>query len=89
MKHTVEHLRFPEPAVEPVTEFCQIAGQVLGADAMMDATNIAFDVGDQSMHPRQDFRVIGASSCNSLINFSDHPGREPRVTAYTKPTFIP
>jgi len=56
MKHAVEHLRFPEAAVEAVTEFCQITGQMLGADAMMDATNIAFDIGDQSMNPRQDFR---------------------------------
>jgi hypothetical protein len=54
MKHPVEHLQFPETTVETVTEFCQIAAQVLGADAMMDATNIALDVGNQSMNPRQD-----------------------------------
>jgi len=53
MKHTVEHLRFPEATVKPVTEFCQIAWQMLGTDAMMDATNVAFDIGDQGMNPRQ------------------------------------
>ncbi len=58
MKHALEHLRFPEATVEPVTEFCQIAGQVLRADAMMNATNIAFDIGDQSMNPRQDLRGL-------------------------------
>ncbi len=56
MKHAVKHLRFPEATVKPVTEFCQITGQVLRADAMMDATKIAFDIGDQSMDPRQDLR---------------------------------
>jgi len=60
MKHAVEHLRFPEAAIEAVTEFCQITGQMLGADAMMDATNIAFDIGDQSMNPRQDLRGVFA-----------------------------
>jgi hypothetical protein len=60
MKHPVEHLRFPEATVKPETEFCQIAGQVLWADAMMDATNIAFDIGDQSMDPRQDLRGLFA-----------------------------
>ena len=58
MKHAVEHLRFPEATIETVTEFRQITGQVLGADAMMDATNIAFDIGDQSMNPRQDLRGL-------------------------------
>jgi hypothetical protein len=60
MKHAVEHLRFPEAAVKAVTEFCQITGQMLGADAMMDATDIACDIGDQSMNPRQDFRGVFA-----------------------------
>jgi len=64
MKHAVEHLRFPEAAVEAVTEFCQITGQMLGADPMMDATNIAFNIGDQSMHPRQDLRGLFARSGN-------------------------
>ena len=44
MKHPVEHLRFPEATVEAVTEFRQVPGQVLWADAMMDPTNIAFDI---------------------------------------------
>jgi hypothetical protein len=47
MKHPVKYLRFPETPVEAVTEFCQISWQMLGADAVMDATNIAFDIGDQ------------------------------------------
>ena len=53
MKHAVEHLGFPEAAVEPVAEFSQVAGQVLGADAVMDAPDIAFDIGDQGMDPGQ------------------------------------
>ena len=44
MKHAVKHLRFPKAPVEAVTEFRQVTGQVLGADAVMDPTNIPFDV---------------------------------------------
>ena len=43
MKHPVEHLRFPKAAVEAVTEFRRIAGQMLLANAMIDAADIAFD----------------------------------------------
>ena len=57
MKHTVEHLGFPETTVEAVTEFRQITGQVLWADAMMDTTNIGFDIGDQGMDPGQNLRA--------------------------------
>ncbi len=60
MKHTVEHLRVPEAPVKPVAEFCQVAGQVLRTDAVMDATNIAFDIGNQSMDPGQDLRGLFA-----------------------------
>jgi hypothetical protein len=38
MKHAVEPLRVPETTGETVTKFRQVTGQVLGADAMMDAT---------------------------------------------------
>ena len=58
MKHTVKHLRFPEAPVEAVTEFRQVTGQVLWADTMMDTTNIAFDIGDQGVDPRQDLRRL-------------------------------
>src|SRR5665811_1560016 len=58
MKHPVAHLRFPEATVEAVTEFRQVPGQVFWADAMMDTTNIAFDIGDQGMDPRQDLRRL-------------------------------
>jgi hypothetical protein len=37
MNHPVEHLRFPEAAVEPVAKFPQVAGQMLGPDAMVNA----------------------------------------------------
>jgi hypothetical protein len=29
---------------------------MFGADAMVDTPDIAFDIGDQGMNPRQDFR---------------------------------
>ncbi len=54
MKHAVKHLRFPETSIEAVTEFRQVAGQMLGADAMVDAPEIAFRIGDQGMDPGQD-----------------------------------
>ena len=41
MKHPVKPLRFPEAAVEPVAEFPQVTRQMLGADAMVDAPDIA------------------------------------------------
>jgi hypothetical protein len=44
MKHTVKHLRFPEAPVDAVIEFRQVTGQVLWADAMMNTSNITFDV---------------------------------------------
>ena len=56
MKYAVKHLRFPEAAVETVAEFRQIAGQMLGADAMVDTPDIAFPIGDQGMDPGQDLR---------------------------------
>jgi hypothetical protein len=64
MKHTVEQLRFPKTTVKTVAKFRQVAGQVFGAKAMMGATNIAFDVCDQSMHPGQDFRGLFARTGN-------------------------
>ncbi len=54
MKHAGKHLRFPEAAVEAVAELRQIAGQMLGADAMVDAPDIALHIGDQGMDPGQD-----------------------------------
>ena len=56
MKHAVKHLRFPEAAVETVAEFRQVAGQMLGADAMVDTPDIAFPIGGQGMDPGQDLR---------------------------------
>ena len=57
MNHPVEHLRFPEAAVEPVAKFPQVAGQMFGTDAVVDAPNIAFDIGDQGVDPGQDLRA--------------------------------
>ena len=54
MKHPIKHLRFPKAAVEKVAKFRQVTGQVFNTDAMMDAPDIAFHVGDQSMDPGQD-----------------------------------
>ena len=53
MQHPVKHLGFPETSVETVTEFRQVTGQMLGADAMLDAPDIAFNIGDQSVDPGQ------------------------------------
>lgn len=54
MKHAVKHLRLREAAVETVAEFRQVAGQMLGTDAMVDAPDIAFYIGDQGKVPRQE-----------------------------------
>ena len=56
MQHPVEPLRFPKAAVETVAEFRQAAGQMFGTDAVVDAPNIAFDIGDQGVDPGQDLR---------------------------------
>jgi hypothetical protein len=58
MKHPVKHLRFPKAAVETVAEFCQVTGQMLGADAVVDTPDIAFNIGDQGMDPGQDLRCF-------------------------------
>ena len=55
MHHPVEHLRFPEAAVEPVAKFPQVAGQMFGTDTVVDAPNIAFDIGDQGMDQGKTF----------------------------------
>jgi hypothetical protein len=49
MKHTVKNLRFPKAAVKTVAKFRQVAGQMLGADAMVDTPDIAFNIGDQGV----------------------------------------
>ena len=54
MKHPVKHLRFPKTAVETVAKFRQVTGQILGADAMMDTPDNAFDIGDQGVDTGQD-----------------------------------
>jgi len=58
MKQTVEHLCFSEATREAVTVFPQVTGQVLWAGAMVNTTNIAFDIGDQGMDPGQDLRRL-------------------------------
>lgn len=58
MKHPVEPLRFPEAVVEPVAEFPQIAGQMLGADPVVDPPDIVFDIGDQGVDSGQDLRCF-------------------------------
>ena len=58
MKHAVEHLRFPEASIETVAKFRQVTGQMLGADALVDASDIAFDIGDQGMDPGQDLHRL-------------------------------
>ena len=40
MKHPVKHLWFPEATVETVAEFRQVAGEMLGADSVMDTPDI-------------------------------------------------
>ena len=76
MKHPVEHLWFPEATVEAVTKFRQVPGQVFWADAMMDTTNIAFDIGDQGMDPRQDLRRLFPRNREQAIRDgrAKHPG---------------
>lgn len=51
--HPVEHLGFPEASIKAVTKYRQITGQMLVTDAMIHSTDIAFDVGDQGMDPRE------------------------------------
>jgi hypothetical protein len=58
MQHEIEYLWLPEAAVEPVAEFCQIAGQTLGADTVMHAPDIAFDIADQGMESGQDLHRL-------------------------------
>jgi hypothetical protein len=64
VKHPVEHLRFQEAAVEAVAEFRQVAGQMLVADAVVDTTDIALDIGDQGMDPGQDLQRLGTRTGN-------------------------
>ena len=56
MQHPVKYLRFPEAAVETVAELRQVTVQVFGTDAMVDAPDISFHIGDQGMDPGQDLR---------------------------------
>ena len=58
MKHPVKHLRFPKATVETIAKFRQVARQMLGANAMVNASDIAFDIGDQGMDPGQDLRGL-------------------------------
>ncbi|GEM_PF-7070737 len=60
MEHPRQHLRFPKAAVDTMAKFRQVTGQVFGTDARLDAPDIAFHVGDQSMDPGQDLRLLAA-----------------------------
>ena len=53
MQHPVKHLRFIKAAVETVAGFRRVTGQMLGADPMVDASDISFNIGDQGMDPGQ------------------------------------
>jgi hypothetical protein len=79
MQHTVEHLRFPKATIEAITKFCQITGEMLGADAMIDTTNIALDIGNQSMHPGQDLRGILARAGDQPFVTAGELSRKPLV----------
>jgi hypothetical protein len=67
MKHPIKHLRFPKATVETVTEFCKVAGQMLGADAMVDTPDIAFNIGDQGVDIGQDLRRLFFRTCNQPL----------------------
>ncbi len=67
MNHPVEHLRLPKAAVEPVAKFPQVAGQMFGTYAVVDAPNIAFDIGDQGMDPGQDLRCFFPRSSHQSL----------------------
>ena len=54
MKHAVKHLGFPKPTVKTVAEFRQVAGQMLGADAVVDTPDVTFNISDQGVDPGQD-----------------------------------
>jgi hypothetical protein len=58
MKYPVKHLRFSEVVVEAVTKFCPVTGQMLGADAVVHASDLAFNIGDQGVDPGQDLRDL-------------------------------
>ena len=58
MKHPVKHLRLPKAAVETVAKFRQVAGQMLGTDAMVDTPDVTFNIGDQGVDPGQDLRGL-------------------------------
>ena len=73
MKHTVEHLRFPEATVEAITEFRQVAGQMLGADPMVDAPDVTFNIGDQGMNPWPPGLGESCGPCPLSMHFSSHP----------------
>ena len=75
MKHPVKHLRFPETAIETVAEFRQVSGQVLGTDAVMDAPDIAFNIGDQGMDPGQDLRRFFSRTGHQplMMEIGKHP----------------
>ena len=49
MTHAIEHLRFPKAPIETVAEFRQLAGQMLGDDAVVDTPGISFDNGDPNV----------------------------------------
>jgi hypothetical protein len=56
-------LGFPEASIEAISKFAQVTGQVLVTDAMIDSTDIAFAVGDQSMDPgQQSTRIFSRTS---------------------------
>jgi len=78
MNHPVEHLRFPEAAVEPGAKIPQVAGQMFGTDAVVDTSNIAFHIGDQGMDPGQD---LGRFFASAIIEARSQSSRLARMSA--------
>jgi len=77
MKHPVKHLWLPEAPVEAVAELRQVAGQMLLADAVMDTTDIAFDIGDQGMNPGQDlYRLFSRTGYQPLMTAAGESSRK-------------
>jgi hypothetical protein len=67
MKHPIKRLRFPKATVETVTEFCKAARQMLGADAMVDTPDIAFNIGDQGVDIGQDLWCLFSRTGNQPL----------------------
>ena len=72
-EHAVKHLVFPEASVKTVAKLSQVTGKMFFTDAMINSADIAFDIGNQGMNPREQLHRIFSRTGNHRLMLVGYP----------------